>query len=433
MPLILPDIPETDATPLVRQLLEIIRSQHERIQQLEDEIARLKGLKTRPVIAPSRLETPPRPPPVSAQIQPGSAKRPKTSQLIVTDEVIVPLANVPPEATFKGYEDFVVQDLIIRPQVTCYRRERWLTLDGQTLVATLPVDVIPGSHFGPDLICFILHQYHHQHVTQPLLLEQLLELGIDISAGQLSRILTEKKEPFHQEKDQLLPAGLEVSTYVQVDDTGARHQGRNGYCTHIGNDLFATFESTDSKSRLNFLEVLRGRHTDYVINDVAMAYWERQKLAEVVWEKLGQGGCNFADRPAWDAHLQALEITAERHVRIATEGALLGSLIAHGVSPDAGGPQRRGAAVRRVGPCVLLDSCRTAVGADGSLQRRTPDGDRGRAAADLGVVPGSEGLSPEAGCVAKAGPGGAVRRVVRGADGLPQCRWGAQGDGRSSG
>jgi hypothetical protein len=333
MPLLLPDIPEADLTPLVRQLLEIIRFQQERIQQLEDEIARLKGLKTRPVIAPSRLETPPRPPPVPGQKRPGSAKRPKTSQLIVTNEVVIPLANVPPEATFKGYEDFVVQDLIIRSQVTCYRRERWRTADGQTLVATLPGDVIPGSHFGPDLIGFILHPYHHQHVTQPLLLEQLLQLGIDISAGQLSRILTEKTEPFHQEKDQLLPAGLEVSTYVQVDDTGARHQGRNGYCTHIGNDLFATFESTDSKSRLNFLEVLRGPHTDYLINEVAVAYWERQKLAEAVREKLCQGGCNFADRPAWHAHLQALEITAERHIRIATEGALLGSLIAQGVSP----------------------------------------------------------------------------------------------------
>ena len=80
----------------------------------------------------------------------------------------------------------------------------------------------------------------------------------------------------------MLPAGLEVSPYVQVDDTGARHQGRNGYCTHIGNDLFATFESTDSKSRLNFLEVLRRPHTDYVINEVAVAYWERQKLAAAV-------------------------------------------------------------------------------------------------------------------------------------------------------
>src|SRR3954454_18016283 len=210
MPLILPDIPEADATPLVRQLLEIIRSQQERVQQLEDEIARLKGLKTRPVIAPSRLETPPRQPPQPGQKRPGSAKRPKTARLIITDEVVVPVPNVPPESIFKGYEDFTVQDLIIHPRVTCYRRERWRTADGQTLVAPLPDDVVPGSHFGPDLICFILHQYHHQHVTQPLLLEQLLQLGIAISAGQLSRILTEDKEQFHQEKDALLPAGLLV-------------------------------------------------------------------------------------------------------------------------------------------------------------------------------------------------------------------------------
>src|SRR5215210_7543937 len=271
MPLLLPDIPEADLTPLVRQLLEIIRFQQERIQQLEDEIARLKGLKSRPVIAPSRLETPPRPPPQPGQKRPGSAKRLKTAQLIITDEVVVPVPNLPPESTFKGYEDFIVQDLIIRPQVTRYRRERWQTADGQTLVAPLPDDVIPGSHFGPDLICFILHQYHHQHVTQPLLREQLLQLGIDISAGQRSRILTEQTEPFHQEKAGLLPAGLEVSTYVQADDTGARHQGHNGFCTHIGNESFAYFESTDSKSRQNFLELLRGAHTDYTVNDTAVA------------------------------------------------------------------------------------------------------------------------------------------------------------------
>ena len=164
-------------------------------------------------------------------------------------------------------------------------------------MAPFPADVLPGSHFGPDLICYILHQYHHQHVTQPLLLEQLHQLGIDISAGELSRILTEGKDAFHQEKAELLPAALAVSTYVQVDDTGARHQGHNGSCTHIGNELFAYFASTESKSRLNFLEVLRRPHTDYQINEHAVAYWQRQKLSAAVVDKLCRARKRSRTRP----------------------------------------------------------------------------------------------------------------------------------------
>jgi hypothetical protein len=329
----LPDIPESESTPLVRQLLDLLRQQQEIIQQLRDEIARLKGLKTRPLIAPSPLEVPPRPPLDPGRKRPGSAKRLKTAQLTMTDEV-VPLADPPPGSVFKGYEDFVVQELIIRPRVTRYRRERWHTPDGQNLVAGLPAGVRPDSHFGPTLIAFIIHQYHHQHVTQPLLWEQLDQLGIDISTGQLSRILTEGKDAFHQEKAELLPAGLEVSTYVQVDDTGARHQGHNGFCTHIGNTLFAYFESTDSKSRQNFLEVLRGAHTDYTSNDFAVAYWQRQKLPRSVIGRLIAGARWWADKAAWRAYLAEQSVTDQRHVRIATEGALLGSLIAHGVSPE---------------------------------------------------------------------------------------------------
>jgi Transposase IS66 family len=341
MSMLLPDIPEAERTPLVRQLLEIIRLQQERIaqlqervHQLEDEIARLKGLKTRPRLAPSALETPTRPPRDPNAKRPGSAKRSKTVELTITKETVIPLPQVPEGAIFKGYEDFVVQDLILEPRVILYRRERWLTLDGRSLVAPLPPEVVPGSHYGPDLICFILHQYHHQHVTQPLLLEQLHQLGIAISAGELNRILTEGKEPFHQEKAELLPTALAVSTYVQVDDTGARHQGHNGACTQIGNEWFATFASTESKSRLNFLEMLRGPATDYVINETAVAYWRRQKLPKAMVDRLRRGRHVFANAAAWQARLRQLGITGLRHVRIATEGALLGSLIAQGVSPD---------------------------------------------------------------------------------------------------
>src|SRR5205085_8936630 len=165
---------------------------------------------------------------------------------------------------------------VIEARNTRYRREPWPLPDGTTRLAPLPGELAPGSHFGPTLRTFILHQYHSQRVTQLRLLEQLHQLGIDISAGQLNRLITEDLEAFHQEKAELLPAGLAVSSYVGVDDTGARHRGQNGSCLLIGNDLFASFHSSDSKSRLNFLEALRQPHTDYVTNEVAVAYWERQ-------------------------------------------------------------------------------------------------------------------------------------------------------------
>jgi len=332
----LPAVSEAECTPLVARLLEIIQQLQEHIQRLEDEIAILKGLKPRPQIAPSALERPPAPkvPDVGAK-RPGSEKRPKTAQLTIHRDIVLPVVDAPATAVFKGYEDFVVQELLFEVQTTRYRRERRQTADGRTLVAPLPNDVLPGRHFGPKLCAFILHQYHHQHVTQPLLVEQLQQLGVDISVGQVNRLLTEGLEVFHQEKDALLPTGLEVSSYVGVDDTGARHQGHNGSCTHIGNDLFAYFESTPSKSRINFLEVLRQPHSDYVINEMTRDYWQgQQKLPAELAAALAGGPHHFADAAAWQAHLTRLGVTSERHVRIATEGALLGSVVEHGVSPQ---------------------------------------------------------------------------------------------------
>ena len=146
-----------------------------------------------------------------------------------------------------------------------YRLARYQTPGGQTLSARLPAS-LQGAHFGPTLrSSFILYQHHHQRVTQPLLWQQLRDWGIDLSRGQLHRLITEDQTPFHQEKDALLNAGLGVSTYLHADDTGARHAGKNGYCTHLGNEHFAVFHSTDSKSRINFLQLLRGSHTDSVI------------------------------------------------------------------------------------------------------------------------------------------------------------------------
>jgi len=342
----LPEIRPEQRTPLVESLLAIIRVQQDRIQQLEatvqelrDEIAILKGQKPRPDIKPSRLEaSQPKPAAPEGSKRPGSAKRPKTAELHIHHEVPLHPEGLPPGATLRGYEPYVVQELIIRNENTRYLRARYNLPDGGSVLAPFPTGVLPvaGGHFGANLITYIVDQYHQAQVTEPLLLEQLWEYGIDISAGQLHRILTDNHEHFHQEKAELLATGLTVSSYIGTDDTGARHQGKNGYCTAIGNDLFAYFESTASKSRLNFLQILQGSQRDYVINDMALAYWQRQKLAAALVEQLTQGPQEFAGEPAWQTRLTELAITDERHVRIATEGALLGGLVAQGVAPDLG-------------------------------------------------------------------------------------------------
>src|SRR5262249_14356993 len=346
MKLELPDIPADERTPLVESLLALLRVQQDRIQQLEatvqqfrDELALLKGQKPRPDILPSLLEAPrPKAAAPEGSKRPGSAKRPKTAELPIHQEIPLHPEGLPVGATFRGYEAYVVQELVIANENTRYLRARYDLPGGGSVLAPFPAGVLPGEggHFGANLVAYILDQYHQAQVTEPLLLEQLWEYGIDISAGQLHRLLTDNKDPFHQEKGAVLAAALTASPYVGTDDTGARHRGQNGYCTALGNDLFAYFESTASKSRLNFLQVLQGDRRDYVINDMALAYWERQQLSAAVVALLTQGPQEFVGEQAWQARLSALAITNERHVRIATEGALVGGLVARGVSPDLG-------------------------------------------------------------------------------------------------
>ena len=335
-----PTIPEEEKSPFVIQLLafiehqgSIIQQQAEQIQQLKDEIAQLKNHPRRPDIKPSSLGKKKKSKSKKSKgKRPGSKKRAKTAELQIHETVPMPLENIPEGAEFKGYKTFVVQGLKIRLHNTKYLLETYETADGDYICSKLP-EHLNGKHYEPELICFILYQYHHCGVTQPLLLEQLREYGVDISKGTLSNILIEGKEAFHNEKDHILAVGLEVSSYINVDDTGARHNGKNGYCTHIGNDLFSWFESTESKSRINFLKLMRAGHSDFAINMDSICYMQEHKLPQKPLEAIIENkGMIFADDAQWHDFLAQNAIVNARHVQIATEGVLLGSIIEHGIS-----------------------------------------------------------------------------------------------------
>lgn len=341
------EIRPEERTPLVEMLLRVIEDQRQRIEQLEEEIRRLKGLPDLPKRPrmPSRLNDPAA---FSAAAgghgtggrprdgkRPGSAKRAKTRELAIQETIPLLVDGLPPGTEFRGYRDFVVQDLRIEPHNTCYRRGVYLLPDGTWVTADLPKEV--NSHFGPTLRSYVLYQHFHNHVTQPLLHEELRELGVDLSTGQIDRLLSEGHEAFHREKDSLLSAAREVSAYFHTDDTSARHCGKAGHTLHIGNEFFAAFFTTDSKTRVNFLKVLLTPDTDYVFNADALFYLEWFEVSERLRTQLqpdADAWRVFADDAAWERQLTAWGLTSDEQRRLVTEAALWASLLAHDLYTD---------------------------------------------------------------------------------------------------
>src|SRR5271166_2097508 len=151
---------------LVQALEENARLKAENAE-LREEIARLKGLKGRPKLLPSGMEKGTEAFPVKGSGKKGRRGAKRTKLTIDETRIVKPEAAVP-GARFKGYEDFIVQDIVIKPWTVLYRRERWLSPSGETMVAALPAGT--ASHFGPEIKRFILSQYHQGQVTIPRLL-----------------------------------------------------------------------------------------------------------------------------------------------------------------------------------------------------------------------------------------------------------------------
>ncbi|WP_419832861.1 hypothetical protein [Endozoicomonas atrinae] len=263
------DIPDNEKSELISKILKYTtRTQEEnaqlkeRVNILEQEIHRLKGLNGKPDIKPNTPKND------DSSSKPGDdndagaghqkrdtgkpdertkkkrKKPPKPSNPI--RKRVAPV-NIPEGSEYKGLNLYGVQEITFTVSLIQYELEHWVTPDGDSIYGRLP-ESVQGYHFGPELRSYVLHQHHACGVTEQQLLESLWDRGVSISAGELSNLLTLNHDDFHAEKDDLLTTGLFHCPYLQVDDTGARHQGQNGYCTFIGSPEFGNCSKSVGKT-----------------------------------------------------------------------------------------------------------------------------------------------------------------------------------------
>ncbi len=282
---------------LVIRLLNIIetvtadlRTAQAENQRLRDEIARLKGEQGQPPIKPN---TPSAPAPDHSsereRHRPAErVKQGKRDQIVIdrTEPLAVDRAILPPDAQFKGYEEVVVQDVVIRTDNVLFRKEKWYAPStGQTYLAPLPA----GYHgaFGPGIQALVLVFSFASQMTQPKITDWFAHVGIRISTGQISNLLIKDQERFHTEKDAIYQAGLRSSPWQHLDDTSTRVNGQNRHCQVITNPLHTTFITTQSKDRLTIVDVLRnGAPRTFRLNDEAFGYLAQAGVAQITRAKL---------------------------------------------------------------------------------------------------------------------------------------------------
>jgi Transposase IS66 family len=276
-------VPESLASHSHEQLAAIIEAQaavirglQELVQQLRDEVARLKGEQGRPQVRPQarqdRSSERERPKEAAPSTSPPPAPAPLVP--VVQREEIVRLdrASLPSTAEHAGYEDYTVQEVVLQAEVVCYRREAFRDpTTGARWVAPLPTGIT--DHFGPQVKAFALDLYAVGGMSEPAILTLLQAVGLHLSAGTLSTWLVADLAPLHAEAAAIYLAGLASAPFAQIDDTLTRLNGENHHCQVVCNPCYTSYHTTPTKDRLAIVDVLRpGQEGTYWCDGTALAW-----------------------------------------------------------------------------------------------------------------------------------------------------------------
>ena len=203
---------------LIEQLNTTNKHLEEEIQKLRDENNRLKGEQGKPDIEANKnigfkknhsSEK-------ERKIPKERYKRSKNKSIKIDRKEIVvyPQEQLPVDAQFKGYEEIVVQDILLKPDNILFRKEKYYSpKTRKTYLAPLPTGY--EGEFGPGIKALVMSLYYGGNMTQGKLLEFLEDIGISISAGTISNLLIKNQEHFEAEYKQVYVEGLASSPCLE--------------------------------------------------------------------------------------------------------------------------------------------------------------------------------------------------------------------------
>jgi len=218
-------------------------------------------------------------------------KRSKVGQVKVDREEVLRLdkAQLPVDAQFKGYQQVVEQELVLRRENVRFLKEKYYAPSpGHSYMAPLAAGY--EGQFGPGVKSLALVLYYLGHMTTPQIRQLFEQVGCQISAGQISQILGQGHRPFGAEKRALYEAGLGASPWQHIDDTGLWVQGQWQHTHIVCNPLYTVYLTTPRKDRLSVLDVLTAQqprryrltaHTDSLLAQLGLSPVKREQVARL--------------------------------------------------------------------------------------------------------------------------------------------------------
>ena len=197
-----------------------------------------------------------------------------------TEVCKVDRAELPEDAEFKGYENVVVQGILIKTDNVEYKKEVFYSpSEKKTYVGKLP-DWIKGE-FSPSVRSLVCTLKYVGNMSEPKILEFLENFRIYISQSTISRILTKDQDEFHQEKDDIFRVGLCSTIYQQIDDTSIRVNGENLYSQIVSNPYYTAYFTVPHKDRLTVIDILLcGKERTYCFNQQAFFLLEDFRVSK---------------------------------------------------------------------------------------------------------------------------------------------------------